>query len=179
MHLTTDPATFDKAKNIKIVIFDIDGVMTQGQIQYASDGKELKSFNVQDGLGIKLLQKAGITCAIITGRSSEVVARRARELNITHLIQGRDDKLIAANELLNELKFSTQELAYMGDDLPDLSIIQSASLGLCPNNAVEAVKQHADYICEKRGGDGAVREVSELILQAQDKLDALIAQYTL
>ncbi len=165
------------AKKIRLVIFDVDGVMTDGSIIYSSDGSEIKHFNVQDGLGIKLLHKSAIQTAIITGRNSTLVEKRAAELGIHHLVQGRDDKLRASLELINTLKLKRSEVAYMGDDLPDLGAIKHLGLGITVSNANEMVKQHADYICHNRGGNAAVREACEFILSAQEKLEDLTAEY--
>jgi len=168
-----------KASNVQLVIFDIDGVMSQGHITYSSKGQESKSFYVQDGLGIKLLHQAHIKTAIITGRTSDIVTQRAKELGIHYLIQGRDDKLRATQELMEELSLNASQLAYMGDDLPDLSAIQFVSLGVCPNNACTQVKAVANLETQKSGGEGAVRELCEFILKAQGKLDTLIEPYYL
>lgn len=165
------------AQKIRLVIFDVDGVMTDGAIIYASDGSEIKHFNVQDGLGIKLLHKANIQTAIITGRNSTIVEKRATELGIHHLMQGRDDKLAASLELISTLKLNRDEVAYMGDDLPDVGAIEHLGLGIAVANAVDTVKQHANYVCTHRGGRAAVREACEFILSAQGKLEGLIEAY--
>ena len=118
--------------------------MTDGKVTYTSDGQELKSFNIKDGVGIKRVQQAGIQTAIITGRVSPMVARRATELGIHHVIQGREDKLTALKELLRSVAIELHEVAYMGDDLPDVDAIAKTGLGACPKNAVSAVVSEAD-----------------------------------
>ena len=122
--------------NIRLVALDVDGVMTDGRVTYTSDGQEIKSFNIKDGVGIKRLREAGIKTAIITGRSSPMVTRRATELGIDHVIQGREDKLHALKELLREIGGTLADVAYMGDDLPDLAAIAAVGLGACPSDAV-------------------------------------------
>lgn len=178
MSLTIDQARH-KASLIKLIIFDVDGIMSDGRIVYSSNGEELKFFHVQDGLGIKLVQKAGIQTAIITGRSSTLLKKRADELGIQNLIQGRDDKLSATKELLSKLNISAEAAAYMGDDLPDLAAIQYVGLGLSVSDASEYVTTHADFVTIAKGGHGAVREACEFILSAQNKLKPLIESYNL
>ncbi len=165
------------ARKIELVIFDVDGVMSDGKITYTNEGMEIKSFNVKDGLGIKLLQRSGIKTAIITGRKSDIVALRAKELGIHHLLQQREDKLSASLELSKQLGIPTEKIAYMGDDLPDLSAIKYLGFGITVANAHHLVKEQADYICQKDGGDGAVREACEYILEAQNKLDGILKSY--
>jgi 3-deoxy-D-manno-octulosonate 8-phosphate phosphatase (KDO 8-P phosphatase) len=165
------------ARDIRLLALDVDGVLSDGRLYYADDGREFKSFCTQDGVGIKMLQKCGIPVAIITGRLSPVVERRAKELGISELIQGRDDKLTALNELRNKLSLELKNIAYMGDDLPDLSAIRHAGLGMTVPNAPALIKQHADWQSQAAGGSGAVREASELILSAQDKLESVLASF--
>lgn len=167
----------DKALPIKLLALDVDGVLTNGKIYYGSSGEELKAFNIKDGLGIKMLQRAGITVAIITGRESAVVTRRATELGITDIIQGREDKLQALEELCQGLGLTLAECAYMGDDLPDLSAINSAGLGLGVADAASPVREAAHWCSSRNGGDGAVREACEFILQAKGQLAAMEATY--
>ena len=126
-----------KHRDIKLLVMDVDGVMTNGQVTYSSEGHELKSFNIKDGVGIKRVQAAGIDTAIITGRVSAMVERRATELQIGHLIQGREDKLTALIKLLDTLEIDISRVAYIGDDLPDLDAIKAAGLGACPADACE------------------------------------------
>ena len=138
-------AILEAASKIKLVILDVDGVMTDGTLYYGNNGEELKGFNIQDGLGIKLLQQHGIQVGIITGRVSELLQRRANELSINLLIQGRDDKLIALDELLESRQESLEEIAFMGDDLPDLSAISKVGLGIAVANACSTVAEVAKW----------------------------------
>ena len=167
----------DKAQPIKLVAFDIDGIMTDGRLYFTSLGDEIKAFNVKDGLGLNLLRKSGVEVAIITGRTSELVNRRARDLKIGKLIQGREDKKIALLELMQQENLSAEQIAYMGDDLPDLPAIRHAGLGVTVADALPIVKQHADLITEAKGGDGAVREFCDWLLQAQGNLDKVLEPY--
>ena len=167
-----------KARAVRLLALDCDGVLTDGRLHYGNDGEELKSFNILDGHGIKMLRTSGIEVAIITGRKSEIVKRRAKELGVTDLLlQGREDKLVALRELLPKLGIAMDAVAYCGDDLPDLAAIQLAGLGIAPANAHFAVRDRADWITTARGGDGAVREITDLLMRAQGTLDAAIARY--
>ena len=150
--------------DIHLLVMDVDGVMTDGKITYISDGHELKSFNIKDGLGIKRAQASGIETAIITGRTSPMVERRARELGIAHLIQGREDKLAALSDLVDQMNLSLDQVAYIGDDLPDLTAIESVSLGACPADAATEVKSKANWVSTRAGGDGCVRELCDLLV---------------
>ena len=165
------------AQKIKLLLLDVDGVLTDGRLYYGNNGEELKAFDIQDGLGIKLLQNAGIKVGIITGRSSVLVERRAKELGIDHLIQGREDKLTALNELLEKITFDFEEIAFVGDDLPDLAIIRRVGLGITPANGNHLIASQALWQTKKSGGNGAVRDVAELILSAQSKLESVLASY--
>ena len=172
------PSTVIKAaQKIKILILDVDGVMTDGRLYYGNNGEELKAFDIQDGLGIKLLQRAGIKIGMITGRTSKVVEGRADELNIDTVIQGREDKLDALDEILSHESIDLSEIAFMGDDLPDLAVIRRVGLGITPANGNHILASQALWQTKKAGGNGAVREVAELILGAQGKLDSLLASY--
>ena len=150
--------------NIRLLVMDVDGVMTDGKITYTSDGQELKSFNIKDGLGIKRAQASGIETAIITGRTSPIVQRRARELGIAHLVQGREDKLAALSDLVGQLNLSLDQVAYIGDDLPDLTAIEAVKLGACPADAATEVKSKANWVSTRSGGDGCVRELCDLLV---------------
>ncbi|WP_404363823.1 KdsC family phosphatase [Marinobacter sp.] len=167
----------EKAAGIRLLALDVDGILTTGHLLYGPEGEELKIFNTQDGLGIKQLMAAGVTVALITGRDSEMTARRARELNISHVIQGRDDKRVALQTLAAQLAMPPEHIAYMGDDLVDLSAIQYAGLGVTVPNAHWFVRQHADHCTEAAGGQGAVRELTDLILLAQNALESTLRQY--
>ena len=150
--------------DIRLLVMDVDGVMTDGKITYTSDGQELKSFNIKDGLGIKRAQASGIETAIITGRTSPMVERRARELGIAHLVQGREDKLAALSDLVDQMNLSLDQVAYIGDDLPDLTAIESVRLGACPADAATEVKSKANWVSTRGGGDGCVRELCDLLV---------------
>ncbi len=169
--------TQDKAKAIQLLVLDVDGVLSDGSLLYSNDGNEVKAFYTPDGLGIKLLQSTGISVAIITGRQSEIVARRATELGINTVVQGRDDKLAALQELLKDMDLPLAQVAYMGDDLPDLSAIQACGLGMTVADGDDFVAEHADWRSRHDGGRGAVREACEFILQAQGKLDEARARF--
>lgn len=170
-------AILDKARNIRLLALDVDGVLTDGRLYFSASGDELKAFNILDGHGIKLLRSSGIEVAIITGRNSPLTARRASDLGIVHLLQGREDKRQALTELCTTLSIHLDTVAYVGDDLPDLGAIRACGLGICVANAHQALQQHADYCTVQKGGEGAVREVCDLILQAQNRYDAIIAHY--
>jgi 3-deoxy-D-manno-octulosonate 8-phosphate phosphatase (KDO 8-P phosphatase) len=166
-----------RAANIKLVAFDIDGVMTDGGLHYTDDGHELKTFNVQDGLGVVLLRRAGIKVAIITGRTSNVVNCRAKDLGVEHVFHGVGDKGAVSGQLLEQLGLQWSELAFMGDDLIDLPAMTRCGLAIAPANARPVVKERAHVVTDASGGKGAVREAIELILAAQGKLDAAFAPY--
>ncbi|MCG8516503.1 MAG: HAD hydrolase family protein [Pseudomonadales bacterium] len=166
-----------RAADVRLLALDVDGVMTDGTLLFSAEGDELKAFNILDGLGIKLLMQAGVTIAVITGRSSPLTERRMNSLGIPHLMQGREDKLTALRELAGQLQMPAAHIAYMGDDLPDLAAIQHAGLGLTVPNGHWYVRQHADHCTTVPGGAGAVREVCDLILAAQGQLDQCLAHY--
>lgn len=165
------------ATQLKLLALDVDGVLTDGRIYYDSAGRELKAFNIRDGLGIKLLQRDGIDVAIITGRQSPMVTRRATELGISQVIQGREDKLSALESLCADNKVTLTECAYMGDDLPDLAAIRAAGLGLTVSDAAQSVRDAADWVASLPGGAGAVREACEMILALRDSLQAITGEF--
>jgi len=156
-----------RAALIKLVIFDVDGVLTDRKIYFSDDGREFKAFNSLDGQGIKLLQQSGVQVAIITARNSPLVARRMTELGVTLVYQGYADKRSALNELAQTLSLSLNQIAYLGDDLPDLPLMRRVGLGIAVSDACHYVVQHADHVTQAAGGKGAAREVCELIMQAQ------------
>ncbi|MBX9705515.1 MAG: 3-deoxy-manno-octulosonate-8-phosphatase KdsC [Gammaproteobacteria bacterium] len=166
-----------KAKKIKLLISDVDGVLTNGQLIFDSQGKELKAFHARDGLGINMLKRAGIEFAIITKRISEAVTYRAKNLKLTHVYQGQENKTVAYNELLGLLNVTDDEVAYIGDDLTDLVLVKRAGLGATVADAPPIMHKHADWISSLPGGHGAVRELCDLILLAQDKLDSVQQSY--
>ncbi len=167
----------NSAATVRLLALDVDGVLTDGSIYYGNDGEELKAFSIKDGLGIKLLQKAGVEVAIITGRQSEIVARRARELGISDIIQGREDKRVALLELCQMKSLQLSDCAYMGDDLPDLGAILSAGLGMTVADASPAVAAAADWQSSFGGGRGAVREACEHLLEARGLKQDFEAEY--
>ncbi len=167
----------EKARQIRLLALDVDGVLTDGRLYFTEDGQEIKTFDSQDGHGIKLLQKTGIVCAIITGRTSQLVERRARNLGITLLLQGREDKLVALKELSEQLSIPLEEMAYVGDDWPDLPAIRAAGLGVAVANAHREVRRYDDFVSLATGGRGAVREVCDLILEAQGRYEEALAPY--
>ncbi len=169
--------TRTRASRIKLVAFDIDGVMTDGGLHYTDDGRELKTFNVQDGLGLKLLQRAGLELAIVTGRNSGVVAARAADLGITHVFQGVGDKRATVEGLLARLGLGWADCAFMGDDLIDLAVMAQCGLAIAPANARPIVRERAHAVTDAAGGRGAVREAAEFILEAQGRLEGILAAY--
>jgi 3-deoxy-D-manno-octulosonate 8-phosphate phosphatase (KDO 8-P phosphatase) len=156
-----------KAEKIKLLILDVDGVLTNGNFWYADNGEEQKCFHTQDGLGMKRLQKANIQIAIISGRQSPAVDRRMKELDIAQVFQGQENKQAAYESLLNTLQISPEKVAYVGDDLPDMHIMKQIGFRIAVNNAVPEVKEFADWCTTRNGGEGAVREACELILSYQ------------
>lgn len=166
------------AKKIALAVFDVDGVMTDGKITYTSNGEETKSFDIRDGLGIKLLSQAGITVAIVTGRHSPMVKQRALDLGIGEVIQGREDKLVALSELCTQRGIELDAAAYMGDDLPDLSAVASAGLGATPANGHAEVKSAATWVAESGGGEGAVREFVEALLIARGQWQDVVKAFS-
>ena len=170
------PEIIAAAKKIRWLVLDVDGVLTDGRLYYGNNGEELKAFNIQDGLGIKLLQKAGIGVAVITGRSSALVDRRARELGINPVVQGREDKLTALQELQALHPMALEEIAYIGDDLPDLAVIRRVGLGITPANGRPHIAAHAVIQTNAAGGHGAVREIADLLISAQGQ-NALFDTY--
>ncbi len=166
-----------RAQKIKLLILDVDGVLTNGEIIFSRDGDAMKVFNPTDGLGLSIAQRNGIHIAIITGRQSDMVRLRAMELKIPDIYQGFMDKLQALAELQDKYGLSDDEIAYVGDDLNDLPVLMRAGLACAPANAVEDVKSRVHYVCRREGGRGAVREIVEMILQAQGKWDGIIQEY--
>ena len=170
-------AVTDAARQIKLLLLDVEGVLTDGRLYYGNNGEELKAFDIQDGLGIKLLQRAGVQVGIITGRVSALLQRRADELGMQPVVQGREDKLTALHELLQTLPVEMHEIAFIGDDLPDLAVINRVGLGITVANGNAAVAASALWQTSRNGGNGAVREAAEMILSAQGKLDDALAAY--
>ncbi len=172
------PSTIiDKANDIKLLILDVDGVLSDGKLYYTDQEQEIKSFNSKDGLGIKLLQEHDIAVAIITGRNSPIVTKRVKELGIEQVYQGQGDKLAAFEEILTFFQCDQSETAYMGDDLPDLTIMKQVRLSMTPADAHWYVKGEAHWSSTLNGGAGAVRDACDLILLAQNKLQIIHNRY--
>ena len=166
-----------RAKGLKLMIFDVDGVMTDGTLYYSERGEELKAFNIQDGHGIKMLKQYGVEVALITARRSRAVELRAANLGIAHLYQGVEDKRGAYAALLEQLGLATEQSGYMGDDLLDLPLITRCGFAATVAAAPEAVRKRAHYVARTGGGHGAVREVCEFILRAQGMLERAIGAH--
>lgn len=167
----------EKLKAIKILILDVDGVMTDGRIIMDSKGDEIKNFNVRDGHGIKILQRFGIKVAILTGRQSKVVEHRAKDLEIDDVYQKVFNKKEIFQKILKKHKLSADAAAFMGDDIVDIPVLKSVGFSAAVADAVDVVKKSVDYITNNKGGYGAVREVCELILKAQGKWPEIAAKY--
>jgi 3-deoxy-D-manno-octulosonate 8-phosphate phosphatase (KDO 8-P phosphatase) len=159
-----------RARALRLAIFDVDGVMTDGTVYMGPQGEAMKAFNILDGHGLKMLQEAGIATAIISGRRSEAVALRARELGIAHVAQGVSDKVAEFERLLAETGVDAPSSAFMGDDLPDLPVMRRCGFAVTVPGGVEAVKAVAHYVTRAGGGHGAVREFCDLVLRARGKL---------
>ncbi|VAX05485.1 3-deoxy-D-manno-octulosonate 8-phosphate phosphatase [hydrothermal vent metagenome] len=167
----------EKAARIRLVIFDVDGVLTDGRLYLGNNGEEFKTFNIKDGLGMKLLMQSGVEIGIITGRSSELVARRMASLGIKHVYQGQQEKTPAYERLLDELGLDNSQTAFVGDDLIDLPLMRMAGLAITVQDAHPLVQQHAHWQSTAPGGHGAAREVCELIMKAQGTLDKAFQAY--
>ncbi len=166
-----------KAARIKLMIFDVDGILTDGSLHFGPDGEALKTFNVLDGQGIRLLQNAGIATAIISARSSAIVSKRASDLGITHVRQGIHDKKSAFLDLLAELNLAGNECGFIGDDVIDLPVLSRVGLAMSVPNGHAEVRSRVDYVTSAIGGKGAVREVCDFILKAQNKYDMALSEY--
>lgn len=166
-----------KAKKIKLLILDVDGVLTDGKLLFDGQGREYKSFHARDGHGIKLLRQTGVEVAVISGRKSNSVTLRMKDLGIEYVYQGQEDKVMAFNEIIRSLSIQAEEAAHVGDDLLDLPIMRRVGLSVAVNDANFAVKEYADWCTSLSGGQGAVREVCDFIMQAQGNLEAVINSY--
>ncbi|WP_281545386.1 3-deoxy-manno-octulosonate-8-phosphatase KdsC [Grimontia sp. SpTr1] len=162
----------ERARDIKLLICDVDGVFSDGRIYMGNDGEELKAFHTRDGYGVKSLMNAGVQIAIITGRKSAIVERRMGALGIQHIYQGQDDKASAYEDLVNRLGVPTEQTAYIGDDLIDWAVMSQVGLSVCVNDGHPLLAKRADLVTRTPGGYGAVREVCDLILEARGELDA-------
>lgn len=168
---------YNRAKSIRLAIFDVDGVLTDGGLHYSDSGEETKVFDVRDGLGMRLLQSSGVPLGIITSRTSRCVERRAADLGIEFLFQGVENKLLEFESLIRKLGLDASMCAYMGDDLVDLPILLRCGLAMSVPEAPAAVRNRVHYVTHASGGRGAAREVCELIMQAQGTLDAQLARF--
>ncbi|MBM9536780.1 KdsC family phosphatase [Desulfobulbus alkaliphilus] len=170
-------AALPRGRQVQLLLLDVDGVLTDGSITYLTGGGETKSFNTQDGLGIKMLQESGVAVGIITARSSEAVERRARDLGLRHVYQGQKDKLAIYEAILKESELRPLQTAYMGDDWIDLPILNRVGFAAAPANAVPEVRQRTHYTTERSGGRGAVREICDLLLEARGDLVKMLARF--
>ncbi|USD32251.1 MULTISPECIES: 3-deoxy-manno-octulosonate-8-phosphatase KdsC [Vibrio] len=163
--------TLNIAKQIKLLICDVDGVFSDGLIYMGNDGEELKTFHTRDGYGVKSLMNAGIKIAIITGRQSRIVENRMKALGISLIYQGQDDKVKAYQDICRQLNIAPEHIGYIGDDLIDWPVMEKVALKVCVADGHPLLAQRANYVTSIRGGHGAVREVCDLILQARNELD--------
>lgn len=164
-------------KDIKLIVLDVDGTLTDGKIYIDSSGNEIKAFNVKDGMAIAQAIKHGIDCAIITGRNSEIVNKRASELGIKHVYQGIHNKKQQLEFILNDLNISKDNCAYIGDDINDLEVMKEVKFSACPSDAVVEIKECSDFISKYNGGNGAVRDIIEYILKKQELWNYIIIKY--
>ena len=169
--------TRSRASRLKLMAFDVDGVLSDGTLFYTDEGIEIKAFNCLDGLGLNLLQQAGVTVAIITGRTARCVELRMQHLRIEHVFQGIKNKLETMQALLDRLNIRADEAGFMGDDIIDLQVMAACGFSATPADGHDLAKRQARLISSKNGGRGAVREVCEFILDAQGKLDDALAPY--
>ncbi len=166
------------AKKIKIVAFDVDGVMTDGSLTFLEDGREIKTYNAKDGLGVVMLSRAGLITSIITARDNNAVKLRAEMINIKELYMGQKNKLSALNDLAEKYSLSFDEIAYMGDDIPDICVLDKVGLSCCPNDAVKLVKEKCKFISSYNGGRGAVRDLCDFILDSKGITYEMISKPT-
>ncbi len=167
----------ERALKIKLLLLDVDGVLTDGRLYYTSRGEEIKVFNVRDGLGIKLAQRAGIRIGVISGRNSEALINRLRELKVDEVHLGYNQKLPVLEDIINRLSLSLEEIAFLGDDYVDLPILRRVGFPMAVLDAPEEIKEHALYITNSKGGHGAVRDAIEFILKLRGQWEEVISQY--
>lgn len=167
----------NRAQAVKLLLLDVDGVLTDGSIPYTAAGEEIKTFHSRDGFGLNLVQKIGVKVGLITARKSEALARRAKDLSVAYLFQGARNKVAVFKEIIAELEISPSETAYMGDDWLDLPLLNMVGLAATVADAVPEVRKIVDYVAESPGGRGAVREVCDLIIKAQGRRDSLLMEY--
>lgn len=176
-HFLNTSELASRAKRIKLLLLDVDGVLTDGRLYFSNQGDEFKTFSTLDGHGIKMLQKSGVKVGIITGRTSNLVAKRASDLGIGMLIQGREDKWDALQEILAQHPYSLDEIAFMGDDWPDLTVMCRVGLALTPANGHSDVVERSHWQSIARGGEGAVREACDMLMKAQNTYDQILQPY--
>ncbi|WEF32570.1 KdsC family phosphatase [Pseudoduganella chitinolytica] len=172
-----DVRNVERAANVRLMIFDVDGVLTDGSLHYGAEGEALKTFNVQDGLGIKLLQEGGIRTAIISARRSPQVTARAKDLGIEFVHQGGHDKLTPFNALVAQLGLTYEQVGFIGDDVVDLPILSRVGFAVAVPNGRQEVMTRVHHVTQHAGGQGAVREVCEFVLRAQGLYDKIMAQF--
>jgi 3-deoxy-D-manno-octulosonate 8-phosphate phosphatase (KDO 8-P phosphatase) len=165
--VASKPPSRKTLRAIRLLLLDVDGVMTDGGIYFSDRGDELKKFDTHDGYGIAKLQKSGVQVGILTGRTSQLVLKRAEELGIAEVHQDIERKLDVYEQVKRKLNVTDAEVAYVGDDEPDVPVMQKVGFAACPSNAVTAVRKEADFVCKNKGGEGAVREVVDLILASR------------
>jgi len=168
---------YARARNIKLLICDVDGVMTDGGLYFGDDGQEYKTFHSRDGLGMKMLQRSGVKLAVITARTSEVVTHRMNNLAIEYVFQGQQNKVQAFEQLCSDLGLGNEQVAYVGDDVVDLPVMTKVGFAVAVADAHEVVKQHAHWVTEHGGGHGAVRDVCELLMKAQNTFEEQLSVY--
>jgi 3-deoxy-D-manno-octulosonate 8-phosphate phosphatase (KDO 8-P phosphatase) len=176
MHFSA-PDALERARRIRLMIFDVDGVLTDGRLWYGPGGEALKAFHSFDGHGLKMLAAGGVACAVLSGRRSAAVAARCAELGIEHVLQGCDEKLPAFDSLARGLGVAFERCGFMGDELVDLPVLTRCGFACAPREASEPVRTRAHYVCSAPAGRGAAREVCEFILQAHGKLEGAIREY--
>jgi 3-deoxy-D-manno-octulosonate 8-phosphate phosphatase (KDO 8-P phosphatase) len=167
----------ERAKRVELLILDVDGVLTDGRIVYGPDKSEWKFFDVKDGHGIKLIQRAGIEVGIITGRQSDIVGRRSKELGIEFVYQGQFDKVAALSDIIEKTGVAWEKIAYVGDDIVDIPVMKRVGFAATVHDSVQEVKDVAHYVAHKSGGRGAVREIIEFIMKNKDLWSTIMAKY--
>jgi len=171
------PDTLARAKRVRLMLFDVDGVLTDGRLWYGPSGEAFKAFSALDGHGIKLLMQSGIAVALLSGRAFPAVAVRAAELGVPHVLQGVDDKLAAFGALCTKLGIPAGEAGFMGDDLIDLPVLRRCGFACAPREAHELVRNHVQYVARAPAGAGAAREICDLLMRSQGTLEAALARY--
>lgn len=166
-----------RARAVRLALFDVDGVLTDGRLYYGPAGESLKAFNILDGHGLRMLARSGVATGLLSGRQSPAAAIRASELGMAHVILGAEDKLLHFERLRASLALDASQCAFVGDDLPDIPVMRSCGLAVAVANAIPEVKARAHYVTAASGGHGAVREFCELLMRAQGTLDAALARY--